>query len=227
MGIIRKKLNGAGGRTRTGTLLPEPDFESGASTNFTTPARSDYKSSGQLSIAVPKNKPSSDNLSLISVNDFLPKFGALRSSFSVFCTSSPINIIFTAFKQLEDLAVRFNSSTCFNSKGFISLVGSSTKIPLLISSTSTIFLNWFWILVAASLSASSQLTLPLVLILSSSLSRSVRLPTRASLISKSQKATGEKVPSRRNSPSLKLSCTGLKPTPFSTLASIFSFLPPL
>ena len=32
------KVYGAGGRARTGTLFPKPDFESGASTNFTTPA---------------------------------------------------------------------------------------------------------------------------------------------------------------------------------------------
>ena len=31
------KRNGSGGRTRTGTELPQPDFESGVSTNFTTP----------------------------------------------------------------------------------------------------------------------------------------------------------------------------------------------
>ncbi len=31
-------MAGAGGRGRTDTLLPEPDFESGASTNSTTPA---------------------------------------------------------------------------------------------------------------------------------------------------------------------------------------------
>jgi hypothetical protein len=31
-------MNGAGGRTRTGTLLPKLDFESSASTNFATPA---------------------------------------------------------------------------------------------------------------------------------------------------------------------------------------------
>ena len=30
--------NGAGGRTRTDTLLPKRDFESRASTNFATPA---------------------------------------------------------------------------------------------------------------------------------------------------------------------------------------------
>ena len=34
--VILKK-NGSGGRTRTGTELPQPDFESGVSTNFTTP----------------------------------------------------------------------------------------------------------------------------------------------------------------------------------------------
>ena len=33
-----KEGNGAGGRTRTDTMSPSPDFESGASTNFTTPA---------------------------------------------------------------------------------------------------------------------------------------------------------------------------------------------
>ncbi len=31
-------IDGAGGRSRTDTLLPEPDFESGASTNSATPA---------------------------------------------------------------------------------------------------------------------------------------------------------------------------------------------
>ncbi len=31
-------MNGAGGRNRTGTMLPSGDFESPASTNFTTPA---------------------------------------------------------------------------------------------------------------------------------------------------------------------------------------------
>ncbi len=35
---LRGRL-GAGGRTRTDTLSPEPDFESGASTNSATPAR--------------------------------------------------------------------------------------------------------------------------------------------------------------------------------------------
>jgi hypothetical protein len=33
-----RKINGAQGRTRTDTQLPEPDFESGASTNFATRA---------------------------------------------------------------------------------------------------------------------------------------------------------------------------------------------
>lgn len=34
--IKNKKTNGAQGRTRTDTRLPLPDFESGASTSFTT-----------------------------------------------------------------------------------------------------------------------------------------------------------------------------------------------
>ncbi len=34
------KRNGTEGRTRTDTELPQPDFESGASTNFATPAHS-------------------------------------------------------------------------------------------------------------------------------------------------------------------------------------------
>ena len=33
-------LNGTEGRTRTDTVLPPPDFESGASTSFATSARS-------------------------------------------------------------------------------------------------------------------------------------------------------------------------------------------
>ena len=35
-----KNSNGAGRETRTLTLLPEPDFESGASTSSATPAHS-------------------------------------------------------------------------------------------------------------------------------------------------------------------------------------------
>ena len=35
-------LCGAGGRSRTDTELPPPDFESGASANSTTPANNDY-----------------------------------------------------------------------------------------------------------------------------------------------------------------------------------------
>lgn len=38
-GLRGKKRNGAEGRNRTDTGLPPPDFESGASTNFTTPAK--------------------------------------------------------------------------------------------------------------------------------------------------------------------------------------------
>lgn len=34
----RRLKDGAEGRTRTDTVLPLPDFESGASTNFATPA---------------------------------------------------------------------------------------------------------------------------------------------------------------------------------------------
>ncbi len=33
-----RRIFGAGGRNRTDTLSPEPDFESGASTSSTTPA---------------------------------------------------------------------------------------------------------------------------------------------------------------------------------------------
>jgi hypothetical protein len=36
--MCKYKENGAGGRTRTGTLLRAADFESAASTNFATPA---------------------------------------------------------------------------------------------------------------------------------------------------------------------------------------------
>jgi hypothetical protein len=36
---IVKCLNGTEGRTRTDTMSPSPDFESGASTNSATPAR--------------------------------------------------------------------------------------------------------------------------------------------------------------------------------------------
>lgn len=35
---LKEKINGAEGRNRTDMGLPPPDFESGASTNFTTPA---------------------------------------------------------------------------------------------------------------------------------------------------------------------------------------------
>ncbi len=35
----KKCLNGTEGRTRTDTMSPSPDFESGASTNSDTPAR--------------------------------------------------------------------------------------------------------------------------------------------------------------------------------------------
>jgi hypothetical protein len=148
-------------------------------------------------------------LSFISVSDFLPKFGALKSSFSVFWTSSPMCLMFTAFRQLDDLAVRLSSSTCFSKTGSISLVGSSTNTPWLISSTSTMFLSWCWIFVAANLNASSEVILPLVLISKSSLSRSVLLPTRAFLTSNSQKLIGEKAASNKNSPSLKFSIDSL------------------
>lgn len=36
---VLKNINGARGRTRTDTRLPLPDFESGASTSFTTRAK--------------------------------------------------------------------------------------------------------------------------------------------------------------------------------------------
>ena len=36
-----RRKNGAGGRTRTGTVLPPGDFESPASTSFATPAGND------------------------------------------------------------------------------------------------------------------------------------------------------------------------------------------
>jgi hypothetical protein len=36
--FLSEIINGTGGRTRTATLLPELDFESNVSTNFTTPA---------------------------------------------------------------------------------------------------------------------------------------------------------------------------------------------
>lgn len=36
--VVYREKAGAGGRTRTDTVSPLPDFESGASTNFATPA---------------------------------------------------------------------------------------------------------------------------------------------------------------------------------------------
>ena len=36
--MLELEVHGAGGRTRTDTLLPKLDFESSASTNFATPA---------------------------------------------------------------------------------------------------------------------------------------------------------------------------------------------
>lgn len=36
---VKKTLNGTEGRTRTDTVSPPPDFESGASTNSATPAQ--------------------------------------------------------------------------------------------------------------------------------------------------------------------------------------------
>ena len=43
-----RRVNGAGGRTRTGTVLPPGDFESPASTNFATPAGDDRYIIGRL-----------------------------------------------------------------------------------------------------------------------------------------------------------------------------------
>lgn len=37
--ILKNGYAGAGGRSRTDMGLPPPDFESGASTSFTTPAK--------------------------------------------------------------------------------------------------------------------------------------------------------------------------------------------
>ncbi len=39
IGDVDDRMHGAGGRNRTDTLSPEPDFESGASTSSATPAR--------------------------------------------------------------------------------------------------------------------------------------------------------------------------------------------
>ena len=36
---VTKVLNGTEGRNRTDTMSPSPDFESGASTNYATPAQ--------------------------------------------------------------------------------------------------------------------------------------------------------------------------------------------
>ena len=39
LGTVKKVLNGTEGRSRTDTVSPQPDFESGASTNSATPAQ--------------------------------------------------------------------------------------------------------------------------------------------------------------------------------------------
>src|SRR5690242_12882013 len=45
---------------------------------------------GQFSSLVPSARPLAPSTSLISVSDFLPRFGVFSSSTSVFCTRSPM-----------------------------------------------------------------------------------------------------------------------------------------
>ncbi|VTZ26822.1 hypothetical protein MPC4_30048 [Methylocella tundrae] len=52
--------NGAGGRNRTDTLSPEPDFESGASTSSATPAKADAFDSIEQAVSVSNPSPLAD-----------------------------------------------------------------------------------------------------------------------------------------------------------------------
>src|SRR3990167_1147716 len=72
----------------------------------------------QLSIFIPKPKPISVKISLISFNDLRPKFLVLSISASERTTNSPINRIFAFFKQLAERTLNSRSSTDRNKFSF-------------------------------------------------------------------------------------------------------------
>jgi hypothetical protein len=67
-------------------------------------------SGGQFSRRIPRDKPRDAKTSLISVKDFLPKLGVLRSSTSACCTKSPMYCIASALRQLALRTVSSRSS---------------------------------------------------------------------------------------------------------------------
>ena len=69
-----RPVPGAGGRTRTDTLLPEPDFESGASTNSATPARSACRDSTPLA-PTSQVRTAPDRLHWVAGATILPNYG--------------------------------------------------------------------------------------------------------------------------------------------------------
>src|SRR5690606_26799561 len=66
---------------------------------------------GQLSRRIPSDRPREARTSLISVRDFLPRFGVLSSSTALRWIRSSIWYMFSAFRQLAELTVSYRSST--------------------------------------------------------------------------------------------------------------------
>ena len=72
---------------------------------------------GQFFSTVPRDKPLDPSSSLISFNDFFPRFGVFNKSISDLCIKSPIKKILSAFKQFVDLTVNSSSSIDLNKSG--------------------------------------------------------------------------------------------------------------
>ena len=79
-------------------------------------------SGGQFSRRIPRERPRDARTSLISVSDFLPRFGVLSSSTSVRCTRSPMYWIASAFKQFAERTVSSRSSTGRSRIAYVELV---------------------------------------------------------------------------------------------------------
>src|SRR6478736_5314499 len=127
---------------------------------------------GQLSNFMPRPRPIVERISLISFNDFRPKFLVLRMSCSVFCTSSPIRVMLAFCRQFAE---RTDSSSSSTERNRFSFSGSSS-LPVGMYEVSSDSSKLIQIescslrILAAKATASTGRTAPLVQTSSTSLS---------------------------------------------------------
>ena len=119
---------------------------------------------GQFSSFMPRPRPISARISLISFKDFRPKFLVFSISASVFCTRSPMVLMLAFCRQLAERTDSSSSSTDRKrfSFSFSSFLGSSIGAGSSVSSKLMKMESCSLTIFAAKATASAGVTDPLL-----------------------------------------------------------------